>query len=138
MRKVYLILLVIAIQSSQAIAGETVYNHFAECTGLIDSIPITLDFFEELGSNNESLTITGKGLFIQTMGLSSEKSMKMMGQTALSKGSKKSFKKVEMYAIIQPSILFSTFEMDLKNPSEVEIYAHSFRAVWGKFTCNPR
>ncbi|MGE3974609.1 MAG: hypothetical protein AB7F59_08800 [Bdellovibrionales bacterium] len=61
----------------------------------------------------------------------------MMGRMTVSEKSDKSAKTVSIYATLAPSTLLSTFDIDMKKKSNVEIFAKNFGAVWGKFSCTP-
>lgn len=124
------------ILANPAKAQENIFNNFASCTGVIDSIPFSLDFFEEVDSKSD--ISTGKGYVVQTMGPLSGENSKMMGKITVTEKADKTAKVVNMYGILNPSTLFSTFEIDLKQKKEIEIFATQFGAIWGKFTCSPQ
>lgn len=122
--------------TAAANAQETVSNHFASCTGDVNSVQFTLDFFEEFDSG--SYEPTGKGHFVQTMESKTGASMKMIGKTDVENKADGRLKTVSMYAILDPSVLFATFDINLESESEVEIFAKGFGAVWGTFICSPK
>jgi len=112
---------------------DAIFYNFSSCSGSIDSIPVRLDFFEEMISGTSS----GKGYVVQTMGPINADNLKMMGKIDVSDMSGKQAKLVTMYALLEPSVAFATFEIDLSKQTQVEIFATNFNDVWAKLTCKP-
>ena len=113
-------------------AQETNFMHIASCTGALNdrTSPVTLDFFEEFGD----LNTMNRGYVVQTIGLLSGKNIKMIGKITLT-GDKQ--KIITMYALLNPSVTFANFVIDLEKKTDVEIFSPGFGAVWGKFSCKP-
>jgi hypothetical protein len=101
---------------------------------VIDGVPFTLDFFEELNAQTE--VATGKGYVVQTMG-KPDSCIKMMSNINVKTSAAESLKTVEMFAVLEPSVSFATFSIDQTKKSSIKIYSSSFKAVWGNFNCDP-
>jgi len=118
-------------------ADNSLYWPAALCTGVIDGVNFNLDIFAELTEESQAVTEATKGFVVQTMeNTASGQSMKMMGRLDL-KGLSESTMQVTMYALANPSVVFSTFTIDIEKPAKVEIFATGFGAVWGVFDCKP-
>lgn len=130
---VYTILSFLLFSFSFASASEKGHFHIAACKGLIDGVDFALDFFEE--ADFESGKISGSGVVVQTMG-KGEVQAKFMSKIDVRENGD-SEREVTMYAILEPSVMFARFSLNIKEKSTIEIYAPGFGAVWGKFTCLP-
>jgi hypothetical protein len=108
---------------------------FATCTGKVDGVDYTLDFFQEYADPADQPT--GKGYVLQIMGSEAGSILKTLANIDVTDNADKTAKSVSMYAVINPTTLFSKFEINTQKPSDVSIYATNFGAVWGKFQCTP-
>lgn len=108
--------------------------HIATCSGVIDGVDFTLDFFEEVHPT-ESNQPLGPGVVIQTM-RKGENSAKFFGKIDV-KASGSEERIITMYDLATSSVVFSQFQLNVVKNSTLEIFAKNFGAVWGTFNCTP-
>jgi hypothetical protein len=117
------------LTSISTYAGDKIFSNFASCSSKMDGTSVTLDFFEEYKVGQEKPT--GNGYIIQTIG--QIKVMSNMKIKEIKKG-----KEIVMFTALEPSDVFASFKINMKNKSKVEIFANSYQQVWGTFKCVPR
>lgn len=123
---------IVSVQASN-IDEDKVEVNFANCTAAIDGEGVELNFFEEFNINKGEAT--GHGTLMQIFRINNEVIHRFLSRIDVSdKGDKKV---VKMYAVIDPKSEFSTFEIDTKKNSKIEVFAKNFNRVWGTISCTP-
>ena len=104
-------------------------GELASCTGDLDGISTTLEFKEFINVRTGE-PIGGKGFVTQRMGglFEVESLISISGDNP---------KQIKMFAVLEPEFLFAEFSLETQTPSELEIFAIEFNAIWGTFACTP-
>lgn len=121
-------------QNQDQTSQNVVYLNVASCSTEMDGVTVQVDFFQEMLLDTH-IKPTGRGYFVQTIGVQAA-SAKYMGKLKLNSDSEDLIK-VEMFAVLDPTILFSKFQLPKSlSSTSVEIVDIGRGKTWGVFSCN--